>query len=242
MRRNHAHYLAEMGIDIWVTRPIGATQVPASDQTEPVESGPASVVRALDNGQPDNDARLSHLARIRQSVGAGQDTPKIAVVSEQPVVPSTPAAAPVASGETPQFSIVFAEFDQVLMLFNVHPDQQSLDKRQERIISDLAKALELNDRKVSNLKWPMLDAAHVNQDQNTADQVVANRIRSSIRKSRYLLVFGKLCEGYTEMALNNVAAADSLARMYLPELDYYFTNPSAKRDLWLGSRKLMRTD
>ncbi len=205
-------YLAEMGIQVWLTRSARAPLAagPTSEPAEPLDS-------------------LSPLDRIRRSVAVPESTEPKMVETEQPRVSSTPA--PVADSPAPQFSLVFAEFSDLVMLFEVDYSQDSLAPAQERLISDLGKALGRERQKITSLKWPMLDAAHVKQDQSAADQVIQARLKGSLQGKQHLLVFGDLSRQCAERM-----SQDRIKQLAVEDLQQYLSEPLKKKTLWLSAR------
>ena len=179
MRLTKHQYLAEMGIQVWVTR----------SERVPVSAAPTSVqAESLDG--------LSPLDRIRQSVAVPVPTETTPV--ENLEAPAVEPAASVQQAPAPRFNLVFAKFNNLVMLFEVGYQQDSLAPAQERLISDLGKALGRGRQKITSLKWPMLDAAHVKQDQSAADQVIQARLNGSLKGKQHLLLFGDLPRQYAE--------------------------------------------
>jgi len=240
-------YLREMGVDVWVLRehvpsnPVSIERLGGKNPLalESAPSGPVAMAQTLANSASTRVASTRPIQAPRQPalpepsvVQAGQKSQPSQVRSKQDGLKSV--------GESePEFLLCFSDYsvaDQdVSCVFYLPYATPGLPIEVRRFADNVAVALfgQVTAPERSELRWPMVKAAHIPQSAVEAKQVVAVRLE---QRGRQVLVFGQAAFQFFDIAPQTpIGAACSVAGKTLwplAEVGHYFTDAEAKRRLW----------
>lgn len=218
-------YLREMGVDVWLLR----SQLPALSSALSSAPSPAGgdTLRTPDSvhrhqrGQAEIQSPRPPAKALGKALGPA---PGPAPGSRrQPKVSKTPAPIP-------EFHLCFATYSNGLSLvFSVPLSASALPDQYRRFTDDVALAFANPgqiDSQVTSLRWPMVQASHIEQSETEARLIVAQRIEKCADK---LVLFGQAPARFVP---------DSGTSINAEEIESYFNEPLRKRDLWRALRAL----
>jgi hypothetical protein len=114
-------------------------------------------------------------------------------------------------------------------VFSVPLSASALPDQYRRFADDVALAFANPgqiDSQVTSLRWPMVQASHIEQSEEEARLIVAQRIEKCADK---LVLFGQAPARFVPDGGTSINAE---------EIESYFSEPLRKRDLWRALRAL----
>lgn len=234
-------YLREMGIDVWVLRenvpdsPVGIERLGARHEIAVELAPPVALVQRAEAPAsrqptaPTNQARSATKDAVlpgRSASRASQPEPKETTIK------------PVGQAE-PEFLLCFMDYtvadEDFSCVFYLPYSTRSLPIEVSRFADSIgaARFSQLTVPERSELRWPMVKAAHIAQSAAEAKQVVGAGIN---QRGRHVLVFGQAAFEYFDIPpqapLGVSCAVAGKVLWPLADVNHYFTETDAKIGLW----------
>lgn len=160
-----------------------------------------------------------------------------AVTPEERAIPATetPEPRPAAKAAAPAadpFHLCFITYRDMSLVFSVPVGVTSLPESLRRFADDIALAC-LVDRPepvIANLRWPMVQSTHIDQSDEAATAVVAQRLGKCGRR---VLLFGDKAASYEKHCRGETLKLD--------EIESYQAVPLSKRELWQTLQAFRKT-
>ena len=231
-------YMREMGIDVWVLRenvsdsPVGIERLGARDEIAAEVAPAVALVQRAEPPASRPPASSSYQAKstIKDPIPGRSASP-----ASQPKQTTT---QPVGMVE-PEFLLCFMDYtvaeDDFSCVFYLPYATRSLPVEVSRFADQIAAArfAQLTVPERSELRWPMVRAAHIAQSAVEAKQVVGSGIS---QRGRHVLVFGQSAYGYFDIPPQApIGVSCAVAGKFfwpLADVNHYFAEPNAKIDLW----------
>ena len=143
----------------------------------------------------------------------------------------------------PQFLICFLDYVNLSLVFSLPYETNALPSEHRHFGDDINFAVsgQRSIPKIRNLRWPMVQSAHIQQTEEDARQVVRQKLLQSHSR---LFVFGRLALGYISESPAGRDIGDSIEiggkhLLILEDVKHYFENPLDKRGLWRFIREVL---
>ena len=243
---NHTRnaYLREMGIDVWVAREhVPASPVPlvrlgtlALAAASGVRAEAAAAIppplpkTAVPKTAPPKSASTGAAAAVSVAAGGVAAKPAAVAVIPRALAPAQPQ---------PEFLLCFVDFTHarhdLSCVFYLPYATPGLPPAVSRFADNLAVACfgQATVPQRSELRWPMVKAAHIVQSADEARQVVAARLANC---ARHILVFGRDALPYVGVDAQSTPGlpVQTNGRTVWPvaAVDHYFAGGGAKARLW----------
>lgn len=236
MNNLQLQYLREMGIDVWQLRKALprlseglATETLASD-------GPAKSELA---SQPSTERSMtvsgsaSKIAASLVPLGDGAES-RSRSESDQPLESATPSTASklATNEEQPRFLFCFLDYESLSLMFSLDVNVAALPADVRQFADDVNFAVNPGEHRiprVRDLRWPMVRASHIKQNEADARQVVQQKISQCCRR---LVVFGSRAASYVNDSDGNPVLVEGQELLVAEDVLHYFAEPQDKRDLW----------
>ena len=234
-------YLREMGIDVWVLRenvpdsPVGIERLGARQEIAVEQAPPVALVQraqAPANRQPASPTTQAGSA-TKDAVLPGRSASQTSQLE-----PKETTIKPVGQPE-PEFLLCFMDYtlaeQDFSCVFYLPYATRSLPLEVSRFADSIgvARFSQLTVPERSELRWPMVKAAHIAQSAAEAKQVVGAGIN---QRGRHVLVFGQAAFEYFDIPrqapLGVSCAVGGKVLWPLADVNHYFTETDAKIELW----------
>ena len=229
-------YLREMGIDVWLVRSetvseenvSGITPL-GSDEAVKAEAGLDATLPSNLADSPRHTGASASLAIVRgapsnESISA--EAERVAAVKQ----PQTVQTQVNAAIDSPNFLFCFLDYEHFNLLFSLPPSSQSLSTEFRYFADDLNQAI-FGSRtipKVRDLRWPMIQSSHIQQNSEDAAAVMQEKVKHCMGT---LVIFGSEPLSYLpdEIGKKSVVVED---------ISVYFAQSQKKRELWARLKTL----
>ncbi len=210
-----------MGIEVWLLRSEPVAEESTSGSSEPIavedqsmvqRQSPATNPGVIDAGQPTN---------VTNSSAADEKTSTAEVARET---------------EPPEFLFCFLDYEKITLMMSLPSEVSALPNDYRNFGDDVYLAI-IEQRKIPgirDLRWPMVQSAHIKQTTEDARQVVGQNVRQSCD---HLIVFGDTALNFivdsTEdrMQQNRLSIAGK-SMLIVRDVAHYFEHPQYKKELW----------
>lgn len=215
-------YLHEMGIDVWLLRP--EKLVVADDVAQQLDAPKARM--------PVEEEKSSQLSPAASNLSLVRDQ----LAGESARAPSVASKAPEPVVSPPQFLLCFLDYVNLSLVFSLPYKTSALPNEYRNFGDDINFAVngQYSSPRVRDLRWPMVQAAHIQQTEDDAKQVVHQKL---LQCHSRVFIFGQGMSGYFGESAGSRNIGDSIEfdnkrLLILNDVSHYFENQQDKRNLW----------
>jgi len=158
------------------------------------------------------------------------------LAGESARAPSVASKAPEPVVSQPQFLLCFLDYVNLSLVFSLPYKTSALPNEYRNFGDDINFAVngQYSSPKVRDLRWPMVQAAHIQQTEDDAKQVVQQKL---LQCHSRILVFGQAMAGYFGESAGSSNIGDAIEfgdkrLLMLNDVNHYFENQQDKRNLW----------
>jgi hypothetical protein len=222
-------YLHEMGIDVWALKPDKPTARPDQTQAQSsvIEGSPEQATRS----EPGAAARLALVREHRE-----ENSSRRAQASAGTAPSTSPDQGQEPGKDTPEFMFCFLDYENLSLVFSIPYQANALPREHRHFADDINFAIsgKTGIPRIRDLRWPMIQAKHVQQTEEDARQVVWQKL-GQCNERLYVFgwkVLGFIIESAQESDMGNTIKVKDKHLVILDEFNHYFDNPMDKRELW----------
>ncbi|MFT5209304.1 MAG: hypothetical protein ACI9CE_001026 [Flavobacterium sp.] len=230
----HRQYLDMMGVDVYTIRTISDTfEGNAENATDISTKAEASLETPKQVETPNRVETPKSVEALRQQLkdqvlSEGPETVVVVAKSlaqqrEKETKNSAPKDKLFVKNE-PRFFFCFLDYDDISLMVSLPVKANNLPREYRQLCDDIVFALvkERKIPKVRELRWPMVTAAHIQQNADDARLIIGDMVSQC---GSNLILFGEVVASYRSEKKQGTY-------LLLEELDHYMSNPKAKPELW----------